>query len=655
MHRNLLLLLLCLLLCQLRPSVLRADEAGAMAYALRWWQGRAVTADVARAQIRVAARYEGLNVYTKGPAFLLLTTQTAEPQVIGYGGGNWPTLCGYALETTGAPMGSAAQNMPPLPPALGQALWRVKGAHPMLPLPADWRAVAPLLTTVRDQGAPYNALCPRYTADDGTTSTDRCLSGCVATAMEQILTYYRRTYTLRDSLRGWVTSHYVIPSVAPSASVDTRLIRDRYDEGYTAAEADAVSRLTYYLGMAAHMNWGLDASGAQSRSLVEPLKTAFGLPYVHYLDSYLYSPAAYRDFLAREVMAGRPVYYAGSVMGTGGHAFVLDGLDADGLFHVNWGYGGAYDGYYRLDVLYHPQPEADRLSDYVTDGFFCNQEAIALCPDTVAGTLPPDTLARTGLEFVVDSVALPLEPRVGCYTPVSLVVRNASPDTLTTPLALLLNAPTDTALIAQADWRAYTGCTLAPGQRDTLLVHMWFNRTGPAQLSVTPDGLKLLKTEAVDIRPGGTMNIAAGPLAVTFPVAGEVSATVRLTNPLDTARAGQVFFFELVDDASSSRNVARYVYLAPAADTTLAVTFRGLVPGDAYTLNLRRNWPVIETLRFTLPAQQGIDEAAAVGVGGVPRWHSLDGRPFAAPPARGAAPGVYLRTLGGRTVKVVRP
>lgn len=72
---------------------------------------------------------------------------------------------------------------------------------------------------------------------------------------------------------------------------------------------------------------------------------------MHYLDSYKYNPVAYWNFLAQELIARRPIYYSGSAMNLEGHAFVLDGLDANGLFHVNWGYYGSYDGYFRLDVL----------------------------------------------------------------------------------------------------------------------------------------------------------------------------------------------------------------------------------------------------------------------------------------------------------------
>ena len=86
-----------------------------------------------------------------------------------------------------------------------------------------------------------------------------------------------------------------------------------------------------------------------------------------------------------------------------GHAFVLDGLDANGLFHVNWGYYGSYDGYFRLDVLSVKAPTHDHDA-FADDGYFCNQEAVVMCPDEVTGVMPPDTLHRTGHEVVVDSV-----------------------------------------------------------------------------------------------------------------------------------------------------------------------------------------------------------------------------------------------------------
>ena len=134
----------------------------------------------------------------------------------------------------------------------------------------------------------------------------------------------------------------------PGTHVDTRLILNNYDtEAATPEAIDAVARLSLYCGMAAQMNWGLNESGASVHRLVEPLKRAFGCGFVHYADSYRYAPSEWVKMIAREVRAGRPVLYAGYTQFMEGHAFVVDGIDAEGLFHVNWGYGGRYDGYFR--------------------------------------------------------------------------------------------------------------------------------------------------------------------------------------------------------------------------------------------------------------------------------------------------------------------
>ena len=65
--------------------------------------------------------------------------------------------------------------------------------------------VEPLLKSVRDQEEPYNLMCPHWTYDDGTVSEERCLSGCVATCIEQIMAYYRYPEALVDTLHGWST------------------------------------------------------------------------------------------------------------------------------------------------------------------------------------------------------------------------------------------------------------------------------------------------------------------------------------------------------------------------------------------------------------------------------------------------------------------
>jgi hypothetical protein len=54
--------------------------------------------------------------------------------------------------------------------------------------------------------------------------------------------------------------------------------------------------------------------------------------------------------LRAEINASRPVYYSGR-SDNGGHAFVCDGYDAAGLFHINWGWGGSSDGYFEVSAL----------------------------------------------------------------------------------------------------------------------------------------------------------------------------------------------------------------------------------------------------------------------------------------------------------------
>ena len=213
-----------------------------------------------------------------------------------------PLVVGYGMAKQDAPL-------PPALAALRSAAERGTCLEENAPRYTS-ETVAPLLTTVRHQSAPYNNACPYYIDDKGVTSQTRCIVGCVATALEQIITYYRRPVTLRDTLHGWETEHYVIPDVLPGTAVDTRLILDNYDLAPDASpEAiDAVALLSYYCGVAAKMQWGLSSSGAHSRDLAEPMRRAFGYGYVHHIDSYEYDADTWWRIISGEIEAGRPVY-----------------------------------------------------------------------------------------------------------------------------------------------------------------------------------------------------------------------------------------------------------------------------------------------------------------------------------------------------------
>lgn len=594
--------------------------------------GAARRADAVVMQAQTPRAY----LFTQQRHFVLVAADEADPAILGYGT-------------------RAVRSEPEaMPPALSALLSRpcraTAAAYP--PPHVSFTAVSPLLSTVRHQEAPYNNQCPYYRYTDGTLSERPCVVGCVATAMEQILSYYRRTYVLQDTLHGWTTDHYDISDVLPGEQVDSRLIRADYaDSLATPAEVDAVARLSYWLGVACHMKWGVSESAASTSQFVEPLQRAFGLKYVHYLDSYQYDPTVYWNFLAAELMQGRPVYYAGSIMRTGGHAFVLDGLDSNGLFHVNWGYGGEFDGYFRLDVLAYMQPDDQRREEFVESGFFCNQEALVVCPDEVAGVLPPDTLARTGREIELLGMWTEQPPQTGCYTQVMLDVRNTADRALTTPFALVQSIPADTARLVQGDWLAFTGRTLAAGKRDTLCVHVQFARSGDSWLCITPDGLQVIDSMRVMVEPGGTLLIDAAQPEVTFPAPLTARFSIPLSNPEDTTRAAQFFEYDLLNETTQqSRRITHFIYLHPGESRTDSVEFGSLQPGGTYTLRVRRRWPIVQSLGFTVPVPAALHEAEeAARDDRTETWYTLSGQRVAPPLPR----GVYLRRQGGRVQPVI--
>lgn len=614
----------------LRLGAVNVDTLSAERTAQRWFASRMSVKSQKATPLRLERRYNRAYAFARGGECVYISTNDNEPAILGYGN-----------KTPGAALPRALEMM--LQSATSTTVYPPEGA--------SWQKVEPLLTTTHNQYAPYNNLCPYYTSNDGTTSTERCIVGCVATAMEQVLTYHRLTYTLADTLHGWQTDHYTIPDILPGASVNSALILDRYDRGdETAAEIDAVARLSYWLGMAAHMNWGMSSSGANSYRLVEPLRRAFALPSVNYLDSYSYDPTQYWNYIAHEIMASRPVYYAGYTKDVGGHAFVLDGLDDDGMFHVQWGEESVLDGYFRLDVLNPTQIFHNRADNFNESGYFCNQEAISVDPFDRNDNPVPDTLSRNGREIAVDSLYWGEEPVTDCFTPLYAIVRNTTDHALTTPFAVLLNLPTDTAWMDQARVLAFSGRTLNGGERDTLCIPVTLLTPGRYVVSLTADGENLLRTLEVDIRRGGEPAVGSETPIVTHPTATSAEITQTFLNPSATERGAHYFGYDLLDNATGRYEILyHYIYLAPSGELTEKVTFEGLVPGRSYTFRLRRYWNIVQSLTFTQPEASGISENKAEKSGITPKWYTPDGRMTDRP----AHSGVYLRQENGQTRKVL--
>lgn len=210
--------------------------------------------------------------------------------------------------------------------------------------------VAPLLGSIQwNQIIPYNKMCPMY------DNTNRSVTGCVATAMAQVMMYYQYPKTLQTDIPAYVsrTEHLSIPQINKGESYDWDNMLPQYasDEplNYTDAQAAAVAKLLYHCGVACEMDYG-PSSGANVTPAI--LSTYFGYDsdLMQDLSRDVFTLAEWSQIMDKELTAKRPILYSGQ-SSDGGHEFVCDGSDGNGLYHINWGWGGYQDGYFDVTIL----------------------------------------------------------------------------------------------------------------------------------------------------------------------------------------------------------------------------------------------------------------------------------------------------------------
>ncbi|PID92877.1 MAG: hypothetical protein CSA95_09305 [Bacteroidetes bacterium] len=209
-----------------------------------------------------------------------------------------------------------------------------------------YRAVEPMLTTTWNQGLYYNAMCP----EDPDGPDGRCYTGCVATAMGQLMNYFRWP------LSGTGSYSYVHPEYGTISAnyEEANYLWDAMDDhlnGYNMA----VAELLFHAGVGVDMQYGPNGSGMYNHSAAYVLRTYFKyVPETQYVfrDS---TSLDWDSIVLSNLNLKRPMYYAGwtsdSTIGIYGHAFVCDGYETEDYFHFNWGWGGSYDGYFYLDDL----------------------------------------------------------------------------------------------------------------------------------------------------------------------------------------------------------------------------------------------------------------------------------------------------------------
>lgn len=210
--------------------------------------------------------------------------------------------------------------------------------------------VAPLLGSIQwNQMIPYNKMCPMY------NSTDRSVTGCVATAMAQVMMYYQYPETLQTDIPAYVshTKHLSIPQINQGETYDWANMLPQYASyeplNYTDAQATAVAKLMYHCGVACEMDYG-PSSGANVTPAI--LSTYFGYDsdLMQDLNRDAFTLAEWSQIMDKELSVKRPILYSGR-SSDGGHEFICDGTDGNGLYHINWGWGGYQDGYFDVTIL----------------------------------------------------------------------------------------------------------------------------------------------------------------------------------------------------------------------------------------------------------------------------------------------------------------
>lgn len=207
--------------------------------------------------------------------------------------------------------------------------------------------VEPLVTTKWNQDAPFNNFAPEYTDDNN--NTQRCATGCAATAMAQIMKFHNWPeqgvghYSYEHQSFGTISSNF------SEHVYDWTNMIDRYNNGeYSSVQADAVALLMKDCGVSLNMNYG-PVSGASIYSYYPAFKNYFRYSS-RTVNRSGCETAEFTKIITDELQEGRPIIYCDTGE-DGGHAFVVDGYDTNYFLHVNWGWGGYSDGYFDMNYM----------------------------------------------------------------------------------------------------------------------------------------------------------------------------------------------------------------------------------------------------------------------------------------------------------------
>ena len=347
------------------------------------------------ASMKILAQAEGYAVYGYDEAgFAVVSTDDLVPALLGVSTKRFSTdnpNFKWWLNAVNSVIKNAVSNRQPLYTTTPGDL----GFEPV---------VGPLMSTEWDQDEPYNRYCP-------SSGYSRCLTGCVATAMAQVLNYHKtpvhgigkRTiyYPFENHSGQAVTANF------EDHYYDWDHMRDKYSYGnYTDEEVDAVATLMRDCGVAAYMQYGTSmegGSGAYSEDAADGLRRYFGIESAECLVRDMYSEYSWMSIVYSELSEHGPLYYGGADPNPfgGGHAFVIHGYRSDGKVYVNWGWSGDDDGYFDIALLnpsgYQFSYDQDMIIGVYNQNIeLLDKEVLLTSPGTLSEAFSEDELPKIG-------------------------------------------------------------------------------------------------------------------------------------------------------------------------------------------------------------------------------------------------------------------
>ena len=225
--------------------------------------------------------------------------------------------------------------------------------------------VKPLCTDTWTQDEPNHNLTPII-------DSTHCKVGCVATAMTQVMYYYKypkqgtgsHTYFDEKGCQDTLTADF------STHTYEWDYMLDSYEGiNYSERQAQAIAQLSSDCGISVDMQYGIGASGAETLKQPYALYNYFGYdPGMRMIYRDFYHRDEVHTLIRTELAAGHPVTCSAHGVDGSGHAFIIDGYDRNGLYHINWGWGGWCDGYYNIDYMNPDQPEWNHHPDRIENG-----------------------------------------------------------------------------------------------------------------------------------------------------------------------------------------------------------------------------------------------------------------------------------------------